>query len=86
MSLISTSIGGQARQGQMFRVTIFPPSSSALWIFSYGVYELSVTMDDGARVYVDGHLVIDTWSEGALRTPKGAIGFDWFKAVSRRLL
>lgn len=35
---------------------------------AYGTYELSVTMDDGARVYVDDALIIDAWNEGGVRT------------------
>jgi len=31
-------------------------------------YEFSVTMDDGARVYFDGVLVLDEWFNGGLRT------------------
>lgn len=35
---------------------------------SYGNYELAVTMDDGARVYVDDSLIINAWNEGSART------------------
>ena len=36
--------------------------------FTYGNYELALTMDDGARVYVDDQLVINDWNVGAVRT------------------
>jgi uncharacterized protein YraI len=36
--------------------------------FSYGTYEISVAMDDGARVYIDDQLVIDDWNVNGLRT------------------
>lgn len=34
----------------------------------YGNYELAVTMDDGARVYVDDSLIINAWNEAGVRT------------------
>ena len=36
--------------------------------FNFGTYELSLTMDDGARVFVDDQLVIDAWNVGSTRT------------------
>ena len=36
--------------------------------FTYGNYELVLTMDDGARVYVDDQLVINDWNVGGGRT------------------
>ena len=37
--------------------------------FSYGVYQISLIVDDGARVYIDGKLgIIDEWHEGGIRT------------------
>lgn len=36
--------------------------------FSYGTYEISVTMDDGARLYIDDQLVINEWNIGSART------------------
>lgn len=35
---------------------------------AFGTYELAITMDDGARVFVDDQLVIDDWNVGASRT------------------
>jgi hypothetical protein len=35
---------------------------------AYGNYELAVTMDDGARVYVDDSLIINAWNAGPART------------------
>jgi hypothetical protein len=34
----------------------------------YGNYELSVTMDDGARVFVNDVLMINAWNESSVRT------------------
>jgi hypothetical protein len=36
--------------------------------FSPGSYRFSVRVDDGARLYIDGRLLIDAWREGAPRT------------------
>lgn len=36
--------------------------------FSAGTYRFTVTVDDGARLYVDGALVINDWREAAQRT------------------
>lgn len=36
--------------------------------FSPGNYRISATMDDGARVWVNNELVIDSWTTGARRT------------------
>jgi len=36
--------------------------------FSEGTYRFFVRMDDGARVWVDGALIIDQWRDGGLRT------------------
>lgn len=38
------------------------------WRFSAGTYRFSVRVDDGARLYVDGNLVLDTWGVGPRRT------------------
>lgn len=35
---------------------------------AYGTYEISVTMDDGARVYIDDSLMISAWNLGEART------------------
>ncbi len=50
------------------RVTRFVP----------GQYQLTLTYDDGARLYVNGQLVINDWAEGALRTRiwQGQLGGD----------
>ncbi len=36
--------------------------------FNFGTYEISVTMDDGARLFIDDELVIDEWQVGGSRT------------------
>lgn len=36
--------------------------------FTPGNYRISATMDDGARVWVNNELVIDSWTVGSLRT------------------
>jgi uncharacterized protein YraI len=36
--------------------------------FNYGTYELALTMDDGARLYIDDVIVIDAWNEASVRT------------------
>ncbi len=38
-----------------------------------GMYHFSVTTDDGARLWVNGHLLIDAWYDQAPRTYKGDI-------------
>jgi hypothetical protein len=35
--------------------------------FDEGLYRFHVLMDDGARLYVDGYLVLDEWRDGARR-------------------
>ncbi len=40
--------------------------SRAAW-FSEGQYRFHALVDDGARIWVDGGLVIDQWSDGAVR-------------------
>jgi uncharacterized protein YraI len=45
---------------------------SAGWVRTYnfapGTYRFRATMDDGMRVYIDRHLIIDSWQEGNVRT------------------
>lgn len=45
---------------------------SARWTrtlnFEAGVYRFNVEVDDGARVWLDGNLILDAWQDGALRT------------------
>jgi hypothetical protein len=36
--------------------------------FSIGRYEISMTMDDGARLFIDDQLVMDAWNVGSSRT------------------
>ena len=36
--------------------------------FDEGTYRFSVTMDDGARFWIDGRLVVDEWQNGPFRT------------------
>ena len=47
-------------------------SFSARWTraltFDAGTYEFQATMDDGMRVYIDGSLVLNEWTEGGERT------------------
>ncbi|MBX3000257.1 MAG: SH3 domain-containing protein [Caldilineaceae bacterium] len=44
---------------------------SARWTrtlnFEAGVYRFNLEMDDGARVWLDGNLILDAWQDGALR-------------------
>jgi hypothetical protein len=51
---------------------ITPDNFSARWTrllyFGAGTYRFSTRMDDGARMWVDGVLVLDAWQEGGLRT------------------
>lgn len=37
----------------------------------YGLYRFLMTVDDGGRLWVNGHLVIDAWFDGAPRTFMG---------------
>jgi hypothetical protein len=39
--------------------------------FTAGDYTFTLQMDDGARLYLDGRLVVNAWQEGALRTVQG---------------
>lgn len=41
--------------------------------FNYGNYELVLTMDDGARVYVDDQLVINAWNVDSARTRRAQL-------------
>jgi len=41
--------------------------------FDAGTYRFTATVDDGVRVWVDGHLVIDEWSEHPVRSVSGDI-------------
>ncbi|MCL4505688.1 MAG: PA14 domain-containing protein [Chloroflexi bacterium] len=49
-----------------------PDNFSATWTrrpyFDFATYRFTVRMDDGARVWVDGVLVIDDWQAGGLRS------------------
>ncbi|MCC6454538.1 MAG: SH3 domain-containing protein [Caldilineaceae bacterium] len=36
--------------------------------FAYGTYEIAMTFDDGARLYIDNQLVIDDWNLNPSRT------------------
>ncbi len=48
-----------------------PDSFSARWTrtldFQAGTYRFYLSMDDGARLWIDGQLVIDQWSNGSVR-------------------
>ncbi len=50
---------------------------SARWTrtlsFAEGRHRFSITVDDGARVWVDGALVVDAWQDGPQRTVSGEI-------------
>ncbi len=43
------------------------------WSFSAGTYRFSTTSDDGSRVYVDGNLVVNHWSDHGATTLTGNI-------------
>ncbi len=49
-----------------------PDNFSVRWTrtqnFAAGAYRITVSMDDGARVYIDNMLVLNQWVEGANRT------------------
>jgi hypothetical protein len=36
--------------------------------FTYGTYEFALTMDDGARLYIDDALIINAWNTASTRT------------------
>jgi hypothetical protein len=36
--------------------------------FRFGTYDLSVTFDDGIRLFIDDQIIIGAWNEGPLRT------------------
>ncbi len=58
-------------------VTIDPDRFSARWTrtvdFVRGQYRFFVTVDDGARLWVDERLVVDAWQTQALRTHTGEL-------------
>jgi hypothetical protein len=43
-------------------------------LFESGVYRFNVLVDDGARLYVDGQLVIDAWKDGSRRELSADVG------------
>lgn len=51
---------------------------SARWTrtsdFGAGAYRFRVTVDDGARLWVDDQLVVDAWAGGAVREVTGEVG------------
>ena len=49
---------------------------AGLWPFEAGVYRFNALMDDGARLWLDGHLLIDHWHEssGALYSADAYVG------------
>lgn len=53
---------------------------SARWVRTYnfaaGTYRFQATMDDGMRVFVDGHVIIDEWREGNLRTVEADVNLS----------
>ncbi|MCB0167979.1 MAG: hypothetical protein KDI79_27370 [Anaerolineae bacterium] len=57
-----------------------PDNFSARWTntshFDEGTYLFTVTVDDGARVWLDGQLIIDAWDIGPRRERKAKIRFD----------
>ena len=44
------------------QVKNFVTSASGSAVFEKGTYELGITWDDAARVYLDGKIVIDEWN------------------------
>ena len=59
---------GTASPGTGIPVNNFSARFQRTLNFGYGNYDIRVTVDDGARVYVDDQLVIDSWETGASRT------------------
>ncbi len=57
--------------------SIIPPES--------GDFELSISSDDGSRLYVDGELFIDNWGKHARVTKSRPIRFEKGKAVAVKL-
>lgn len=55
-----------------------PDGFSARWTgttsFEQGVYRFHVVVDDGARLWVDGNLVIDGWQSGSTRELTADVG------------
>ncbi len=41
--------------------------------FTAGTYRIEASMDDGLRVYVDGNLVLDQWSDAAFRSAAATV-------------
>ena len=57
--------------------TVNPDHFSARWTrttsVSAGMYHFSLTIDDGARLWVNGHILVDAWYEQAATTYTGDI-------------
>ncbi|MGD8473273.1 MAG: PA14 domain-containing protein [Anaerolineae bacterium] len=57
--------------------TVNSDSFSARWTrnlnLGAGTYRFSMTVDDGGRLWVNGHLLIDTWKDQAVHTYTGDI-------------
>jgi hypothetical protein len=57
--------------------TISPDTFSVRWTrtlrFTPGTYHFSMTVDDGGRLWVNGHLLIDVWMDQSARTYTGDI-------------
>lgn len=50
-----------------------------------GAYQIGVTADDGARIYLDGQLVIDDWSQHSARTIMKEIDLESGRAYDMRI-
>jgi hypothetical protein len=44
--------------------------------FAAGTYRIDATMDDGLRVYVDGNLVLDQWSDASIRSASAVVNLN----------
>jgi PKD repeat protein len=60
-------IWGQGAPDDGLPVDGFSARWSRNWNFERGLYRFVVVVDDGARLWVDGQLMIDTWRDGGAR-------------------
>ena len=63
----STSTGAAARPRPVCRRTTSPRAGQRKQDFDTATYRFYLTVDDGARVWVDGQIVLDEWHDGSVR-------------------
>ena len=59
---------GAGSPGPQVRKDNFSARMEGIFHFTEGPYRFSITLDDGARLYIDGDLAIDAWADFPSRT------------------